>query len=248
MALMNEIVRQRLLQINQEFYNRFADAFAATRFGAQPGWERIIPYFRERCQVLDLGCGNGRFAHFLDGRVESAAYTGLDGSSQLIKIAQTGVSGLTRTVARFQTLDLAQPDWPVPDLWGRFDVVIALAVLHHIPGFDARAAFLRAAARCLTPTGTLILSNWRFTHNQRMRRKIMPWAAVGLTAADLEAGDTLLDWKAGGQTGYRYAHQLHEAEMVELAKLAGFSVVEQFQADGREGDLSLYSVLAPLVR
>lgn len=58
MALMNESVRQRLLQINQEFYNRFAAQFAATRYGAQPGWEQIIPHFPPRCQVLDLGCGS----------------------------------------------------------------------------------------------------------------------------------------------------------------------------------------------
>ena len=88
----------------------------------------------------------------------------------------------------------------------------------------------------------LILSNWRFAHNERMRRKIVPWETVGLSDADVEPGDYLLDWKKDG-AGLRYAHQVEEAEMVELARLAGLEVVEQFQADGREGDLSLYSVL-----
>jgi len=239
--MMNPIVRQRLLQINQEFYNRFAAQFAATRYGAQPGWEQIIPHFPPRCQVLDLGCGNGRFAAFLDERLTQVGYTGLDGSERLVTIARRRAGELARTQAEFRTVDLAQSGWQRE--LGDFDVVVALAVLHHIPGFQARIAFVQAAASCLAPAGTLIFSNWRFLHNARMRRKITPWAAAGLTAAAVETGDALLDWKAGGQTGYRYAHQLDEAEVIELARLAGLRVVAQFQADGREGDLSLYSVL-----
>ncbi|MCO6449804.1 MAG: methyltransferase domain-containing protein [Caldilineales bacterium] len=237
---MNEIVRQRLLQINQEFYNQHAASFAATRFGAQPGWERIIAHFPAGCQVLDLGCGNGRFSRFLDSRQIEARYWGIDGSAQLIEIAQQNIAILSHVVASFAVRDLANPGWE-EDL-GEFDVVVAFAVLHHIPGFSARTAFLRSAA-CLSSAGTLIISNWRFTHSERMRRKILPWETVGLTDGDVEPGDYLLDWKGSSETGHRYAHQLDEDEVGELAAMAGFDVVEQFYADGQEGDLSLYSIL-----
>jgi SAM-dependent methyltransferase len=239
----NESTRQQLLQINSDFYNSFADSFAGTRYGAQPGWDRIIPHFPAPCQVLDLGCGNGRFAHFLDERLDRVGYTGLDGSERLIEIARQRAEGLTRTSALFHAVDLTQPDWEQPHGSGGFDVVVALAVMHHIPSIAARSAFLRAAASCLAPTGVLILSNWRFAHNARMRAKIVPWQQVGLTDDDVEPDDYLLDWKAGGNTGYRYAHQLGEAEVAELAQEVGLIVSEQFHADGREGDLSLYSVL-----
>ena len=238
---MNEIVRQQLREINSDFYNNFADSFAATRYGAQPGWERIIPYFPARCQVLDLGCGNGRFAHFLDTRLEQVDYVGVDGSESLVEIARKRTADLPRTAAAFHTIDLAQHDWQSE--FGDFDVVVALAVMHHIPSFAARSTFLRAAANCLAPSGVLILSNWRFAHNARMRKKIIPWHQVGLNDADVESGDYLLDWKKDGQVGYRYAHQLDEDEMVELAQVAGLKIIEQFHADGREGDLSMYSVL-----
>jgi len=69
------------------------------------------------------------------------------------------------------------------------------------------------------------------------------WQQVGLNDSDVESGDYLLDWKKDGQIGYRYAHQLNEDEMIELAREAGLNVTEQFHADGREGDLSLYSVM-----
>lgn len=236
-------VRQKLLRINQEFYSKFATQFATTRYGFQPGWKCIILYFPPRCQVLDLGCGNGRFAHFLDERLQRVRYIGLDGSRALVEIAEESSAQLAHTEAVFRVADLAQPGWEQAYTDSRFDVVVALAVLHHIPGFDARSTFLAAAAACLAPDSALILSNWRFQQNARMRRKIVPWDTVGLDEGDVEPGDYLLDWRAGDETGYRYAHQLDETEVVELASRAGLEVIEQFHADGREGDLSLYSVL-----
>ncbi len=247
MGLMNVIVRQKLVQVNRDFYDQFADAFASTRYGVQGGWERIIPQFAKGCQVLDLGCGNGRFARFLDSRVPTSRYVGLDASAGLIKIARAQASQLEQTQASFMLADLAAPGWSAPCQWNDFDVVVSLAVMHHIPSFETRSSFLRAATTCLGSDGVVILSNWRFAHNQRMRRKIVPWETLGLNDADVEPGDYLLDWKREG-TGYRYAHQVDEPEIVELAQLAGLDVVEQFYADGKEGDLSLYSVLIPSAR
>ncbi len=237
---MTEATRQKLLALNREFYERFAASFSGTRFGSQPGWDRIIPYFPPRCAVLDLGCGNGRLARFLDERLEQARYVGVDASEGLLAIARAQTAGLQRVRAEFFPMDLSQEGWH--RRLGRFDVVTALAVLHHIPGYHARVQFVREAARCMHPEGALILSTWRFTHNPRMRRKILPWSVMGLSEADVEPGDYLLDWKKDGG-GMRYAHELDAGEVAELARDAGLRVVEQFAADGREGDLSLYSVL-----
>ena len=190
--------------------------------------------------MLDLGCGNGRFAIFLDQHLDQVRYVGLEGSEALLAIAREQTAGLERVRAEFFQMDLITPAWHRRS--GYFDVVTALAVLHHIPGFEARVEFVRDAGQCMKPEGALILSTWRFTHNPRMRRKILPWSAVGLSEADVEPGDYLLDWKKDGG-GMRYAHELDEAEVRELAARGGLRVVEQFVADGREGDLSLYSVL-----
>ena len=239
---MNETVRRKLLALNRSFYDRFAESFAATRWRPQPGYQRIIHYFPDSCQVLDLGCGNGRFAVFLDQHLERVAYVGLDGSPRLIELARQQAAGLQHVEADFRVADLAAPGWEEDLPAEGFDVAVALAVLHHIPGAAHRAGFVRTAAQLVKPDGYLILSNWRFLHNPRMRRKIVPWQTVGLSAEDVEPGDYLLDWKRDG-VGYRYVHQLDEAEVEALAAAAGLAVVEQFHADGREGNLSLYSVL-----
>ncbi len=239
---MNPTVRRQLLDLNRTFYSRFASAFSGTRFGVQPGYARIIRYFPSVCHILDLGCGNARFAHVLDTHVEQAAYLGVDVSSALLHFARERAAHLARVRARFLLLDLGEPAWAGVLDGARFDVVVALAVLHHIPGAAYRAAFVREAASLLVPGGYLILSNWRFLHNERMRRKIVPWEQVGLSPQDVEEGDYLLDWKKEGY-GYRYVHQVTEEEVADWARGAGLRVVEQFRSDGREGDLSLYSVL-----
>lgn len=239
--VMEPDVRQLLLRLNREFYTRFATAFAATRFSPQPGYHRIIRYFPRVGHVLDLGCGNARLAHFLDTHVEEVMYLGVDMSPGLLHVARKGTVALARVRSRFVLLDLAEPGWEGVLDGARFDVIAALAVLHHIPGAAYREAFVRGAARLLKPGGHLILSTWRFLHNERMRRKIVPWERVGLNAAALEPGDYLLDWKREGY-GYRYVHAVDEAEYARWARATALRLVETFYSDGREGDLSLYGV------
>lgn len=237
---MNEAIRQRLLELNRRFYAAHAADFAATRQGPQPGWHRIIAYFPPVCQVLDLGCGNGRLAVFLDSRLQQVDYVGVDAETRLLDEAHRRTTGLRHTRVNLLHLDLTTAGWDEAVGHDRFDVVVALAVLHHLPGRDARAAFVTRAARCRRPGGVLILSTWRFRHVPRLRRKIVPWETIGLRAADVEPGDYLLRWQ---ETGLRYVHECDEAEIADLAAAAGLRVHEHFRADGKEGDLGLYSVL-----
>ncbi len=241
LLMMDKAVQDQLRQLNRRFYAAHGADFAATRQGPQPGWHRIIAHFPPVCQVLDLGCGNGRLAVFLDERLQQVRYVGVDVEACLLDQARRRTAGLRRTQATFWQLDLSIPGWERTLGFESFDVVLALALLHHLPGREARAAFLAAAARCLRPDGVLILSTWRFSHVPRLRRKIVPWERIGLTRADVEPGDYLLTWQ---QTGLRYVHECDEAEIAELAAAAGLRVCESFRADGREGDLALYCALA----
>ena len=235
-------IRRRLIALNRTFYRRFAGAFSTTRFGAHPGYERLLPYVPTRAVVIDLGCGNGRLVRFLAARGRCGEYWGVDVSLPLLAIAREATRHLPCWQTRFLALDLAEPGWAALLPQETFDVAFALAVLHHIPGQTYRQAFVTEMARLVRPGGHAILSTWRFLHNARMRRKIVPWETISLRAEEVEAGDYLLDWKKEG-IGYRYVHHVTEEEMARLATQAGLHVVEMFHADGREGDLSLYAVL-----
>ena len=77
--------------------------------------------------------------------------------------------------------------------------------------------------------------------------RVQPWSAAGFSEEDIEAGDTLLDWRhsAAGQTqetGLRYVHIFSLAELAALAEKNGFEILETFDSDGTSGNLSCYQV------
>lgn len=231
---MDETVARQLVALNAAFYARFAAAFAASRAEPQPGYERLLPYIHDGAAVLDVGCGEGRFGRFLRSRGLTVAYSGVDGSADLLRLAEE-VGG------RFAHRDLFQPDC-LRDL-GPFDFVACLSTLQHIPGRERRARLLAEMRDRLGPGGHIALANWQFLGSERQRRKLRPWAEAGLGPEAVEPGDYLLSWQRGGY-GLRYVALLDEAGTQELAQEAGLRIVEQFRSDGREGDLNLYTLLA----
>jgi 2-polyprenyl-3-methyl-5-hydroxy-6-metoxy-1,4-benzoquinol methylase len=192
--------------------------------------------------VLDLGCGNGRLALLLDRERPGATYLGVDAAAELIEVARAQAGQLAATAAEFRVADVARPGWSEAFGDTTFDLVVILAVLHHVPSQRLRAQVLRESARLLEPDGRLILSTWQFLDSARLRRKIVDWSEIGMAEETLEPGDYLLDWKRQGR-GLRYCHLVGEAEVERLAVESGLRVRETFRAGGREGNLSLFAVL-----
>ena len=239
---MDSEIAEKLLELNRRFYAAFARAFADSRPASAPALVRILPHIPQRARVLDLGCGNGRMAALLDEERPESVYVGVDAVESLVVIARAQAEGLDRTTASFHVLDLAAAGWSSELSSERFDSVLVLAVLHHIPGWERRAGLLREARALMRPGGVMIVSVWQFLDSARMRRKIRPWAEAGISADRVDERDYLLDWKRGGR-GLRYCHMVDEAEMQRLADEAGLGVRETFRAGGREGNLSLFAVL-----
>ncbi|MDH7485515.1 MAG: class I SAM-dependent methyltransferase [Anaerolineae bacterium] len=234
----------RLLELNRRFYSEFAARFSASRATPWPGFIRLLPYLPDGAHVVDLGCGNGRLACFLDKHRRDITYLGLDFSPDLLALAREATAHLSNVAAAFRIVNLADPGWTEAVQGRRFDAVLALAVLQHIPGFERRLELLRQAAALLRPGGVLALANWQFTSVERLRRKVVPWSRVGIDPDGLEDGDYLLEWRQGG-VAYRYCHLVNEEEVRALAAAAGLELAETFRADGKEGDLNLYAVLRP---
>ena len=239
---MSDRMIETLLSLNRDFYSRFADSFAITRSRIWPGFSRLLAHIPCGSTVLDLGCGNGRLAHYLAEQKQGITYLGLDFSARLIALARDWASGLENIAAEFRVVDVTRPGWASTVLPARFDTVLALAVLQHIAGHRLRLEVVRQASSFLPVDGVLLMSHWQFTSSPRTRGKIVPWSVVGIEEADLDPGDYLLDWRGGG-VGYRYCRLIDEEEMIGLAADAGLLLVETYRADGWEENLNLYCVL-----
>jgi SAM-dependent methyltransferase len=232
---------ETLLRLNRVFYDRFAAQFAQSRTPNQPGWRRLLPFLPEQGRLLDVGCGHGRLARLLDQRGPRLAYVGVDSSPHLLAIARADAVALAM-LTDFIEADVTTLGWTARLPSGSFDAIAALAVLHHIPGRQLRRDLLAQLADLLAADGVLVLSTWQFMNEARLRRKIVPWSAAGLTPAQVEAGDALLDWQRGG-AGLRYCHGVDEGELSGLAEQAGLKVQAMFYDDGRDKNLNLFAVL-----
>ncbi len=234
-ANMHEDTIRKLLSLNQDFYNDLAGPFADSRVRPQPGFHRLLQELPQPCDyLLDVGCGDGRLGRFLQARRAVRWYTGVDFSAELLARAEA------ITMGDFHQRDISRPG----SLYGlgQFQAITCLATLQHIPGTANRQTLVEEMARALMPGGRIFISTWQFLGSERQQRKIIDWSMVGLSEQDVEPNDYLLTWQRE-EFGLRYVRLIDEQEIAHLAAEAGLQIVDRYRADGREGNLSLYTVL-----
>jgi tRNA (uracil-5-)-methyltransferase TRM9 len=233
----NPTTLSHLLDLNRQFYQTFAIEFSASRQRLQPGVIRILEQIHPEDDLLDVGCGNGELARELARCGHAGAYTGLDFSIALLEQAAADQP----PHFNFVQADLSTTDWDIPLVGNQYDVILVFAVLHNIPGYKLRLQILHKIRRLLPSGSCFIHSEWQFMNSPRLAARVQTWETVGLSESDVDPGDYLLDWRQGG-TSFRYVHLFSEAELKELARLAGFEVVETFYSDGENQRLGLYQV------
>jgi SAM-dependent methyltransferase len=117
-------------------------ANAVTRLVAH----HIRPF--DGCRILDLGCGPGTLPAYLGGSI--GAYHGVDANPAYIDAARTRWKD--RPICTFACDDIASTIAPRQ---GYFDIVTAVAVLHHLDDAEARH-LVSLAHEALAPGGRLI--------------------------------------------------------------------------------------------
>jgi tRNA (uracil-5-)-methyltransferase TRM9 len=99
-AVLDESTALRLSSLTSDFYAENADSFSETRTNAWVGWERLLEEVAPAMQpqnprVLDLACGNMRFARFLAERLLqcSIEYLAADNCSGLASAGGVAAAG-----------------------------------------------------------------------------------------------------------------------------------------------------------
>lgn len=240
---------RRLNQLNLDFYHITAAHFSVTRSHPWEGWQKlvapisaVIERLNRPVRVLDLGCGNGRFATWLSQTWPTTyfAYHGVDGAEQLLKECQSlRLPFVHVTTHQHDIVEaLLQRETFLSER--TFDLVVAFGVVHHLPGDVTRQRFFELLRRKLTKSGLAVVSVWQFDHlPQLLERQREPRE---FDLSELDKGDFLLDWQRG-VSAVRYCHLLKKAAAKQLVEESNLHLRHSFSADGSDDETNLYLLL-----
>ena len=248
---------EQLSYVTSEFYTQQTQSFSATRQMPWQGWQQCLDAMPqllvgEKPSVLDVGCGNLRFARFLrdETGIVPAKYFAVDNCKPLV---ESGNAGAHVSELAFIELDVIKSlldntlssELTVPAC----DLVVAFGFLHHVPGAEKRLQLLRTLLEKAKPGGYVCVSFWQFMNSQKLAVKaqettVQGLRALGIDASELEEHDYLIGWQDKANT-WRYCHHFSQKELDELLASLGSDVqiCAQFSADGKDNNLNRYVIL-----
>jgi tRNA (uracil-5-)-methyltransferase TRM9 len=221
---MDSATRRRLQEMTAAFYHAHAESFDESRQGGWDAWKRVLDKMqtvRRFNEILDLGCGNGRFADFLQSHESRAiSYRGVDSEPSFITFAQDRYPTLAFDVDTLEhTLETSQ----------KVDAIVSFGVLHHIPGHQQRIELLQGMHNALKPGGVAAISFWQPKRLRSFESKVL----LDHDMNDLEPDDYLLGWKGDFST-MRYCHHFEDDEIVRLVEQTSFGLHDRFHGTGND--------------
>lgn len=210
--------QNKLLKIVKDNYREIAGQFDVTRKKhVWPELELLAEKIHDGYSVLDVGCGNGRLLEVLGNK--KINYLGTDNSEELIALAKKNYPSYN-----FKVVDILELDKALNE---KFDLVISVAVLHHLPGQALQAQALQQLKK--VAKNQIIFSVWKMWGNKKYQKFLFKniWEKI-MGRSQLEFGDILFPWKnsRGEVVSERYYHAFTKVELKKLLKKAGFKKFE----------------------
>jgi tRNA (uracil-5-)-methyltransferase TRM9 len=210
---MKQSTINKLLKLNRELYEKETSAWSKTR---KEIWEKNVIDFVKKIPagscVLDLGCGNARlYQKFTKKKIN---YLGIDLSKKLIAYDKKDYPDVKFEIGNGLNLKYIN----------KFDYIISIAVLHHIPGRKLQIKFLRNCYDALKPNGKLCLTVW-----SRWQDKYKKYFLITKPYPDMAKNDLIVPWE---NTKYkRFIHAFTKKELENLAKNSSFLNTDCYYSD-----------------
>jgi len=204
-------------------YDAIASSFSSHRRDLWPPMEDFLKEAYPHCTLLDIGCGTGRaLKAALDRGLEPI---GIDLSSNQLEEAVKLVGNDVRLIkADARSI-------PLPDRSA--DMVLMIALLHHLPDRKERVKALREAKRIVRIGGKALVSVWSWDQD-RFRERHLSRIRGDRPVDDDDGplpGDFLIPWK-DKVMATRFYHLYGPGELDSEAREAGWNIQRSY-FDGR---------------
>ena len=245
---MNQKIFNKIVKLNNDFYNKIKNEFDKTRLSQWNGWNRvgeiIAQNFKDQkvISILDVACGNGRFVKAVTPVKKGLPlfkYLGIDTNDYLLDKARK--NSKENKCIEFRNIDV------INDLESlspeTFDIVVAFGITHHIPSKEFRKKWFLDLSKLVSKNGLLIFTIWNYQTDERFE----PAGDLGKNIKSdikLEEGDYFLGW-GNNKEAKRYFHKYSDAEILGIEEIlcsAGLNQISKFKSDGKNGKLNEYFV------
>lgn len=211
--------RKKIISEIESGYDLISEKFSQTRSHFWRDLEYIKNYAQDGDQVLDFGCGNGRLLELIGDK--NIQYFGVDISSSLIGIARQKYSGNQINFQKISSL----VSLPFKDDF--FNVVCAIAVLHHFPGKEYQLSWAKELYRVTKPGGACVITVWNLWQRKYMAFIIKNWWHKIRGKSQLDWNDAYIPFGNNKrEIFWRYHHAFTRGELSRIFQKAGFKIIE----------------------
>lgn len=222
-----------------EVYEEIADHFSNTRY--KP-WPKVAEFLRNAnagSVILDVGCGNGRNMNLSAGCFE----IGCDTSKNLAKVCSS----------RSEVLIADCMCLPFRNSFA--DIVICIAVIHHLSTKERRKNAIKELMRILHPNGKCLVYVWAMEQDRPSGKSVylkksLPFplshdveeiklsnsrtiqVPVHVNRTQFCSKDLLVPFKSGTKEKRRFYHLFQENELESLITECGFHILDSYYDAG----------------
>ena len=236
---MKQEYAEYLTKKTKQDYDAIADDFSRTRAYLWDDLRRFAALVKEGDSLLDFGCGNGRLFELFAG-IKNIHYTGIDQACRLIEKAREKHAGAEFICSYSEKL-------PFPNEY--FNIIFAVASLHHIPSERKRLELLAEFKRTLKPGGVIVVVVWNLWQRKYIGLIAQHTLKKISGQSPLNWGDIFVPWKnaGGGAAAERYYHAFTTRSLKRVIQKSGFVIQESGRLGGQSGgNYNLYAIAKKL--
>lgn len=194
------------MEINnvKNIYSIIANKFDITR--KNKIWKNVDIFLKSNInknkplKLLDYGCGNGKYIPYFMNYFD---YHALDNCSEFINMINKRYPNIKTSLC-----DVCQNNYKD----NYFDIIISIAVIHHLSTEDKRITMLKEISRILKSNGKCLITAWTSDVDYGIK-SLQPFKkSIKLN----DNNDYLIPWNNNNDIFYRYYHLFNVNEFNEL--------------------------------